>query len=443
MQDRRALGGVRAAVAALALVAAACGGDRTNAGPGPGAPPQAPQAIAVTVAPVAARTVQRTVETTGSLLAWKDVVVNTAVQGTVARLLVDLGDRVRAGQVVAELDTREFALAVDQAEAALGTARDGLMRARAQVEARRADLEQVRAGRKSREASLNQAKAVLEEATLNLDRAKTLAEGRLIAQRDLDAARTRFESALAQYQTAEVELEQYPDRVRAAEAQLRSDLSAAQVAESEIRRREAELGLAQKKLGDATLRAPITGAIARRHVNPGEFLKDNTPVYTIVRSDPLKYAGTVSERAALDLRPGQAVRLEVDPAPGRTFSGRITRVSPAVDVASRTVALEAEVPNPRDQLKPGLFARGEVEIGKDAGVPFVPEAAVSYFVGITRVFVVADGKAHERTVRVGGRREGAVEILEGVRPGEQVATSALTQLYDGAPVRVAAAREAR
>jgi RND family efflux transporter MFP subunit len=281
---------------------------------------------------------------------------------------------------------------------------------------------------------------VLEEARLTLERTQTLLTERLIAQRELDAARTRFESALAQYQTAEVELEQHPDRVRVAEAQLESDLSAVQVAEAEITQQEAALGIARKKLADATLRAPIRGAIARRHVNPGEFLKDNTPVFTIVRSDPLKYTGTVPERAALDLRPGHVVRLEVDPAPGRAFEGRITRVSPAVDVTSRTVALEAEIRNPQGRLKPGLFARGVVEIRKDPGVAFVPEAAVSSFVGISKVFVVSDGKARERRVAVGGRQDGAVEILEGVKPGEQVATSALAQLYDGAPVSIAAPR---
>jgi membrane fusion protein (multidrug efflux system) len=165
-------------------------------------------------------------------------------------------------------------------------------------------------------------------------------------------------------------------------------------------------------------------------------VKENISVFTIVRSDPLKYTGTVPERAALDVKPGQVVRVEVDPVPGRPFEGRVTRVSPAVDVASRTVAIEAQVPNSQGSLKPGLFARGTVEVRTESGVAFVPEAAVSYFVGITKVFVVVDGKARERTVRMGAKQDGAVEILAGVKPGELVATSALARLYDGAPVKV-------
>lgn len=432
------------AVLALALLAG-CSGERSSApAAAPGSAtaatpaPAQPASFTVTAASVQARDVQRTVETTGSLLAWQEVVLNTAVSGTLARLHVDLGDRVEAGQVVAELDRREFTLAVQQAQAALRAARDALVRARAQAEASRATLEQVRQSRASWEANLSRWKAALDEAQLNLERSRRLVNEQLVAQRELDAARTQHETVLAQYRTAQVEMQQYPDKVRVAEAQLQSDLSAIRVAESEIERREAEVGTAEKKLGDATLRAPIPGAIARRHVNAGEYLKDNAAVFTIVQTEVLKYTGTVPEYAALQVRPGQVVRLQVDAAPGRAFEGRVIRVSPAVDVVNRTVALEAEIPNREALLKPGLFARGVALTRRDPGVPFVPEAAVSYAVGITKVFVVADGRVREQTVRLGVRQAGFAEVLEGVQVGEQVATSSLAQLYDGAPVTVAA-----
>jgi RND family efflux transporter MFP subunit len=395
-----------------------------------------PESLTVTAAPVETRDVERVVETTGSLLAWEEMTVNTRAAGTIARLHVDLGDRVGPGQVVAELDTREFTLGVQQARAALRAARDTLVRAQAQVDSARASLQQVREGRKSWEANVKRWEVALDEARLNRERTRLLAERDLIAQRELDAARTQYESVAAQYEAAQVDMEQYPERVRVAEAALRSERSAVQVAEAEVARREAELGLAEKRLEDATLRTPIGGAVARRHLNPGEHVRENVAVFTIVRGDPLKYSGVVSEHAALRIRAGQAVRLEVDPVPGRVFSGRVTRVSPAVDVATRTVLLEAEVPNPDNLLKPGLFARGVLATGNDTAVPFVPEAAVSTFAGVRKVFVVADGKAQERIVTIGRTRDGAVEIREGVRPGERVATSALARLYDGAPVTI-------
>jgi HlyD family secretion protein len=398
---------------------------------------QAPRAVTVSVATVQARTVERTVDATGSILAWQEVVLNTSVPGTVARLLVDLGDRVQAGQVLAELDRREFQLAVEQAEAGAHAAGDTLRRTRAEVQVAQAQLQQVSDSRRALDANLARAAAALAEAQANLDRTRTLVEDALVAKRDLDIARTQHQAARALHETAEVDLVQYPDRVRVAEAQVAGAQSAVRVAEAELRRREAEAALARKKLTDATLRAPIDGAVARRHVNPGEFLNGNTAVFTIVQSDPLKWNGSVAEHAALAIQPGQIVRLRVDTVPGRSFEGAVTRVSPAVDVTSRTALLEARVPNRQGLLKPGLFARGVIALRQDAGVAFVPEPAVSYFAGITKVFVVTDGVARERTVKLGARREGWVEVQNGVTPGEAVAASGLGQLRDGAAVTIA------
>jgi membrane fusion protein (multidrug efflux system) len=114
-------------------------------------------------------------------------------------------------------------------------------------------------------------------------------------------------------------------------------------------------------------------------------------------------------------------------------------VSPAVDVASRTVLLEARVSNRDGLLKPGLFARGAITLGEDREVAFVPQTAVSYFAGLTKVFVIVDGAARERAVKLGARREGWVEVQEGVKPGETVAASGLGQLQDGGAVTVAGA----
>jgi membrane fusion protein, multidrug efflux system len=179
--------------------------------------------------------------------------------------------------------------------------------------------------------------------------------------------------------------------------------------------------------------------VAKRHVAVGEFVKDNTPLFTVGATDPLKYAGTVAERAAPEIRAGQEVRLTVDAFGTRAFPGQVTRVAPVVDVPTRTLALEARVPNGQGLLRPGFFARGTVQVRRENRVPFAPAEALAYTVGISKVFVVADGRAHERLVRAGPRSAGWVEILDGVKPGEVVATSGLAQLYDGAPVILAPA----
>lgn len=426
------------ALLALALVLAGCRSEPPAAAQGTAPSRATPRVTTVTLAPVEARPLERAVDATGSLLPWQEVVLNTNAAGTVARLLVDLGDSVRAGQVVAELDPREPTLAVEQAEAGVGAARESLGRARAQLRAAGAQLQQVRDSRRALEAGLNRSHAALEETKANLERMRQLVADALVAQRELDVARTQYQVALEQYETAQVALTQFPDRVRVAEAQLESDRSAIRVAEADLRRREADRALARKRLADVTLRAPISGAVARRHLNPGQYVTENTAVFTIVRSDVLKFTGTVPEHFALEIRPGQPVRIRVEPVPSRQFAGRVTRVSPAVDMTSRTVQVEAEVPNPEGLLKPGLFARAALVLREDRNVAFVPEGAVSYFAGITRVFVVADGRAQERTVSLGARKDGFVEVVKGVQPGEQVATSGLGQLQDGAPVTTVA-----
>ena len=137
-----------------------------------------------------------------------------------------------------------------------------------------------------------------------------------------------------------------------------------------------------------------------------------------------------------ELRVGQRLQLTVEAHPGQAFWGQVTRVAPAVDVQTRSLSLEARVPNPDGRLRPGFFAKGAVLTRKDETVAFVPAEAVSYFVGINKVFVVADGKAQERLVKPGSRQGGWVEIAEGIKAGETVAITNLAQLFNGAPVTV-------
>jgi membrane fusion protein (multidrug efflux system) len=397
-------------------------------------------AIRVATAMVEARPVQRTVETVGSLLAWEEVMAKSQATGTVVRLYADLGDTVREGQPLAELDRREADLGLDQLQADLVTARENLVRARAAAEASRANLERVRGSRPALEADLTRARADAEWRRLELERNRELASRQLIATRDVDNTRIQYEMGLAQVRVAETTLAQLGDQLRVADAQLQADLGGAKAAEAQVRQREAALDLGKKRQADTTVPAPMSGLIAKRHTAIGDFVKDNTPLFTLVLADPLKYTGTIPERFAPDLRVGQEVQLQVEAYPGRAFPGRVTRIAPAVDVQTRTLALEARVPNGQGQLRPGFFGRGVVLTRQEAGVAFVPAEAVAYFVGITKVFVIADGTARERLIKAGLREAGRVEILDGVKPGEVVATSGLAQLYDGAAVQLAEAR---
>lgn len=406
----------RLGVGAVLLLLAACNRSQADAPKPAAGPAGGPRPLAVTVDRAVERTTERSVETTGSLLAWEEVQARAEQSGTIAGLRVDLGDRVQAGQVLADYDRREFELVVEQARAAVAQASANLRRQRDAL----ATLE----------AEVARAQSQYEWAQAELERAQQLFDRQLIARRDVDNARTAHQVAAAQLAAARVALAQHPDQVR--------------VAEAELERARAALGIAEKRLADTTVRAPISGLVARRHVSAGEFVKDNTPLFTLVVPHPLKYFGSVPERAAPALRVGQTVRLSVEAYPDRTFTGTVTRLAPAVDVQTRTLALEARVPNESGALRPGFFAKGSVVTQPRARAVYVPAEAVTYVAGLTKVFVIADGVARERLVRTGERAAGWIEILPDEQPertvkaGEVVATANLASLFDRAPVTVAA-----
>jgi RND family efflux transporter MFP subunit len=425
-----------------ALLAAAVACSRSEAEPARAAPAPAAtvRPIAVDVTAAQSRPVQRTVETSGSVLAADEVQAKSEQPGTIARLRVDLGDRVVAGAVLADYDRREFQLAVDQAQADLAAAEQALARARATAVASEAALKRTRDSQPMLEADVARAESQLEFMRTEMERTQQLHRRELIAAREVDNARNQLNIAAAQAATARTLAAQFPDQVRSADAQYSSDLAAVRAAEAQIKQREAALGIAQKRLGDTTVKASLAGLVAKRHVSAGEYVKENTPLFTIVVANPLKYVGTVPERQAPDLRAGQTVRLGVEAFGDRVFTGTVTRVAPGVDVATRTLTIEARVPNGEGALRPGFFAKGVVLVRQDPAAVFVPSEAVTSIAGITKVFVVVNGKAVERLVKPGTRQGTWVEIPEGVKAGETVAVTNLAALFNGAPIELAPAR---
>ncbi len=412
-RHRRASWPVAVALTLLVLGGAGCSRDgRANA---QGKAAQGKEAqIAITAARVAAREIARSVEVTGTLLPFEEVVLTNEQPGTVEAIRVDLGDRVEPGQLLLRLDDREARLALAQAEANLLAAERGLGRARAGAEAALATVARSR--------------AALEEARLNRKRFEDLfAEGAVSASQR-DSARTQDEMAAA--------------TVRWAEAQAESDAQGVQTAAAAVEQARAALGLARKRVADTEIRSPMKGAVKQRLVSAGDGIREKTPLLVLVTTDPLKLQGTVPERFAPEVRVGQPVAVTLEAYPGRAFRGKVSRVSPSVDPQTRTLALEALLENRDGRLKPGFFARGQVLARTDKDVPFVPETAVYTFVGVTKVFVVTDGTVQERQVEAGERLNGWVEVRNGVKPGEVVATANLAALFDGAPVTVTRTAEA-
>ncbi|MEO8604119.1 MAG: efflux RND transporter periplasmic adaptor subunit [bacterium] len=185
------------------------------------------------------------------------------------------------------------------------------------------------------------------------------------------------------------------------------------------------------------VRSPLTGSVVKRLVSVGEYVRPGTPLFDLVADDPLKLRGDVPERFAEELAVGQPVQIKVDAYPNDAFDGRLLRISPAANAENRSIAVEATVPNPDHRLKPGFFVAANIVTRADDEALVVPETAVISFAGVTKLFVVRDGVAYERHVRIGTRDDqGLVEVLEGLHADEVVATSGLAKLENGMAVAV-------
>jgi len=331
----------------------------------------------------------RTVAATGTLAAEDQVVLNTKVAGRLAELPVDLGSVVHQGDVVAVLDLADFRLRVEQAATALAQAR-----ARLGVPIDGSDdhveLEKT--------AVVRQARAVLTQATAQRSRTASLNRDGILSKAELDQAEADYRVAEARYQE---QLEEARSR-------------RAQVAE-----RQAALRLAEQALADATLRAPFDGAVRERHLSIGAYLDVGAAVATIVKMDPLRLRLAVPERDSANVRIGQTVRLRAD-GDAVQAEGKVVRLSPAVDEKTRTLLIEAEIPNKAGALRPGAFASADLVVDPASPAVLVPADTLVTFAGIAKVLGVTDGRIVEKRVRVGRRTADRLEVLEGLAAGDAI-----------------------
>jgi RND family efflux transporter MFP subunit len=348
--------------------------------------------------------IERHADVSGTLVSPDQAKVSSEVAGIVREVPVQLGTEIRAGDVLVRLEPRELALALERADSAL-------KQVEAQLGLSRSDSEQVPPD--DQVATVRQAMANRDDAKNAYDRAEQLNSRGLLSKVDRDTADTRLKVMDANYQAA-------LDNVHALRATLQD--------------RRASYDLAVKKLNDAVIRAPVAGSVSERLVQPGEFIRENTQVVTIVQMSPLKLRTSIQEKFAGMIHQGQEVKFAVEAFPERTFSGKLAYVSPAVDQTTRTFGIESLVDNPDRVLKPGFFAKGTIALKVDDNVMVVPDDTVSTLAGVSTVYVIEDGKARQQIVTLGSREGKQWEIVEGLKGSEVLAASQLNQLATGMSV---------
>ena len=395
-------------VVAFSLAAAACektNGQAPGAATGRGGRGGRGQTVATQTTHVQRMSVQREVELSGTLMSPDMAKISSEVAGVVREVRVQLGTEVKAGDVLVRLEPSELQFALDRAESALRQVEAQLGIERGQDKQAPPD-EQI--------ASVRQQLANRDDARAAFERAQQLSGRGLLTKADRDTAETR---------------------VKVSEANLQAALDTVHSLKASLQDRRASYDLARKKLADAVIKAPVAGAVSERLVQPGEYIRENTPVASVVQVNPLKLKTAIQEKHASLIRPGQGVEFSVEAFQNRMFKGKVAYVSPAVDMATRTFPVEALVENNDRVLKPGFFAKGVVLTKLDANVLAVPEDAISTLAGVSTVYVIEEGKARQQQVTLGARQDKLVEVVTGLKGDETLATTNLSQLATGVSVR--------
>lgn len=361
--------------------------------------------VAVRVAPVRAKQIQRTVDTIGTLFPYDEAIISAEIEGKVEQVQADLGDQVTPGQLLVRISDEEQKYIVAQNEAQL---RQSLERLGLKDEKDRVkDIRET--------PDVRRARADLTEAEQRFVRTRELVDQGIGPKSDLDQTRARFQAAQATYDQT---LNQTRNLIQ------------------EVERNKALLDLQRKKLRDTLVRAPFAAYVKDRQVTVGQVVRANTPLFTLVKIDPIRLRIEVPERMAPWIKVGQVAEVGVEAFEGRNFSGKVWRISPTVDQTKRTFVVEALIQNPKNELKPGSYARAHLATDKSETVKMVPTRAVSYVLGNNRAYVIKDDAVQVRDVRIGDRFPQEIEILEGLEEGEQVAVSGLDRLDTGVKVRI-------
>jgi RND family efflux transporter MFP subunit len=358
------------------------------------------------VVAVAERQVRRNVEAVGTLFPMDEVTVGSEVDGRVARVFVDVGDKVALGRPLVEIAPGELTLTAEQQAAALDQ-----VRAQLGLPEGSTDL-----GKVDDAAEVKRAAADRDDAALKFERARSLFGEGLLARGDYDEAEARAKASEAAYQIARQNVE----NLRALVAQ-----------------RSASLAFARKKLADTVIRAPFAGQVRQRLVTAGQYVKVQTPVMVIVNADPLRVRLQVPEKVAADVAVGQSVSVRVDAFPDRAFEGKVSRINPSVDPQTRSFEVEALLDNKEGALKPGSFAKAMIASSRVDTALLVPSEALRYRYGVYKVFTVASSTLKEKDVKLGERQGNDVEISEGLTARDSVAVPlAGEEPREGAPVEI-------
>lgn len=209
------------------------------------------------------------------------------------------------------------------------------------------------------------------------------------------------------------------------------------IAEADVDRAKAARAIARERLDKTRIYSPLGGFVQEKKQAAGNYVRNGTPVFTIVQNHPLKLDFTVTEKEIGKLKTGQDVIFTVDTHPGKEFTGKLKTIYPALEDRTRTLQVEALVPNPQNILKPGLFAKVKLYTDVAVDTVLIPVTAIIYENASTKVFLVEGDRAKERKIRIGHKYGETMEVTEGLQGGETIVVVGQRNLAEGVKLHVA------
>ena len=395
-------------------------------------------ATTISVAPVrvetgAASAGESVLSASGYVVAHHKIAVGAKVMGRVAWIGVEKGDTVQAGQVLVRLEDAEFRAQVNQAKANLA--------------ASQARLDQLRSGSRPEEkvrdrAAVLQAEANWKNAEAEYQRAESLFRSGVASKAELDRTLAQRDSAAALVQAA---------RQASAMTDIGPRKEEIRAAEAEVQQMRAAVDYANTQLAATEIKAPVTGTVIERTVEPGEMVSPSAFGGSGARTSVVDLADLTDLQVELDisqidfarLKSGQRAEIIPDAYPNLRFTGFIEEIAPEANRAKSTVQVKVKVENPNEQLRPEMNARvnflsDKAPANESTSVArvFVPKAAVVKRDNSSFVFVVKGNRVEQRTIRTGDESSDAFLVLDGLSGNEQVATTGVEKLSDGARVKV-------
>lgn len=400
---------------------------------------ETPQPVVVTVAPIEKRSIERTIEAVGSLRGWEQVTVGSKRSGRVLKVFHDMGDRVKPDEPLVQLDPVDAQLAYNAAESRYlaELVRLGITSQMADDFVRRYGISETLVNGPQTEEVIEKVAAVvqyrlsMEKAAADLARQRNLNRKGASTTQELEDRETDYRTSIAAYDNAKSTARNIIAMALA--SRVSRDQQDQLVKDMRILAPQPQQTIPTKAKAD-----DVVYAIASRSVSEGQMIREGDALFDMVIENPLRLWLTVPERYSDRVREGQPVRISVASHPGRTFEGKVARINPTIDSASRTFHVEAVAPNEERLLHPGGFAKAVIVTEAAAEAAVVPIESVVQYAGVTKLFLVEGDKVRAVDDLVLGKEgTGWVEVTSQRLPATgQVVVTGQTKLADGSRIFV-------